>query len=307
MKKLIIITLLLSAFAGLKAQQEAQFSHYSFNTQAINPAYAGSRDALTVTGLHRSQWVGFEGAPITQTLTAHAPILNDKLGLGLSVLNDKIGPTNNTSLFADFAYRLPVSEKGVLAFGLKAGINIAKAGLSDLTTTQGGDQNFSTDISSGLAPNFGAGLYYHTDTWYAGISVPRILENTLGTDSRGGNIIEEQRHYWFIAGTVFPLSESIKLKPTTFLQVTEGAPIVLDLTGMFIFHEKLELGGLFRTGDAVGVLAGYNVNPQFRIGYSFDYSYTNTTFRYNGGSHEIMLRYDFIFKENKKIISPRYF
>ena len=307
MKRLILITGLILSGLLMEAQQEAQFSHYSFNTQSINPAYAGSRDALTVTALHRSQWAGFEGAPTTQTLTAHTPILNDKLGIGLSVLNDKIGPTNNTSFFADFAYRLPVSEKGTLAFGLKAGLNIASADLRDLNTTQLNDQSLDTDLSSGLAPNFGFGLYYHTDKWYVGASTPRIIENTLGTDSRGGDIVEEQRHYWFIAGTVFPLTESIKLKPTTFLQVTEGAPLVLDLTGMFIFHEKLELGALFRTGDAFGVLAGYNVSPQLRIGYSFDFSYTNTTFRFNGGSHEIMLRYDFIFNENKKIISPRYF
>jgi len=306
MKKIIIISFLLSAFIGLKAQQEAQFSHYSFNTQAINPAYAGSRDALTITGLHRSQWVGFDGAPTTQTLTAHTPILSDKIGLGLSVLNDKIGPSNNTSLFADFAYRLPVSAKGTLAFGLKAGFNLASVDLTDIDAFNP-DDSFSSDLSGEFAPNFGAGIYYHTDSWYAGVSVPKLIENTLGTDSRGGNIIDEQRHYWFIAGTVFPLSQNIKLKPTTFVKVTEGAPIVLDLTGMFIFHEKLELGGLFRTGDAIGILAGYNITPQLRVGYSFDFSYNNTTFRHNGGSHEVMLRYDFIFKNSEKITSPRYF
>ena len=274
----------MGAFTGIKAQQEAQFSHYSFNTQAINPAYSGTREALTITGLHRSQWVGFEGAPVTQTLTAHTPIINDRLGLGLSVLNDKIGPTNNTSVFADFSYKLPVSEKGTLSFGIKAGINVLQANLAELSTSQFGntDDAFGTDISGGLTPNFGFGLYYYTDKWYAGISAPRLIENTLGTDGRGENIVEEQRHYWAIAGTVFPIADNVKLKPTSFLQVTQGAPIVLDLTAMFIFYDKLELGGLFRTSDAVGLLAGYNITPQLRVGYSFDFSYTNTTLRFNG-------------------------
>lgn len=305
MKKLILISLISCLAFVLKAQQDAQFTHYAFNTLAVNPAYAGSRDALTVTGLHRSQWVGFEGAPITQTFTLHSPVANDRLGLGLSVLNDKIGPLNNTSIFADFAYRLPVSEKGTLAFGLKVGLNAFRADLTSLDTDQAGDQSFASDISNGIAPNFGFGLYYHTDTWYVGASTPKLVENDFESD--GSDVSREQRHYWFIAGTVFPIAENIKLKPTTFIQITQGAPIVLDLSGMFIFQEKLELGAMLRIDDAVGVLAGYNINPQLRVGYSFDYSFNNTTFRYNGGSHEIMVRYDFIFKSNKKIISPRYF
>ena len=157
MKRILTLSLLIISVVALKAQQDAQFTHYAFNTLAVNPGYAGSRDALTITGLHRSQWVGFDGAPTTQTLTLHAPILNDKLGLGLSVLNDNIGPSNTTSLYADVAYRLPITEKGTLAFGLKGGINIGKSDLDNLAN--GADAAFDENFSTGVLPNFGFGLY----------------------------------------------------------------------------------------------------------------------------------------------------
>lgn len=309
MKHIIILSLLIFSGVAVKAQQDALFTHYSFNTLAVNPAYAGSRDAMTITGLHRSQWVGFEGAPVTQTLTIHGPILDDRIGLGLSILNDRIGPTNTTSLYADFAYRIPVSEKGTLAFGLKGGLNVARADLSDLDASTGNDNATAVNPTTGLLPNFGFGAYYSQEKWYVGLSVPKIVQNKFETGSNGVNtdLSREQRHYTFIGGFVAKLSDNVLLKPTTLLKVTEGAPVELDLTGMFIFDQKLELGAMFRTGDAVGLLAGYNFTEQLRLGYSFDYSWVNRTFRHNGGSHEIMLRYDFIFNERKKIISSRYF
>lgn len=309
MKRILTSVLMLFVGSIVYAQQDAMFTHYAFNTLSVNPAYAGSRDALTVTALHRSQWVGFDGAPITQTLTFHTPTHNDKIGLGLSVLNDRIGPTNMTSVYLDLAYRLKVSESGRLAFGVKGGVNIAKVGLTDVDTQTDSDQSFGQDLVSGILPNFGSGVYYYTPTFYVGLSTPKIIQNafkTVGTASgidNGG----EKRHYFAIAGTIFDVTNKIKLKPTTYLKITEAAPIELDLTGMFIFDDKLELGAMFRTGDAVGALIGYNINSQFRIGYSFDFSYGNTTFKYNAGSHEIMLRYDAIFKDNNKIRSPRYF
>lgn len=309
MKHIIILSLLILSGVVVKAQQDALFTHYSFNTLAVNPGYAGSRDALTVTGLHRSQWVGFEGAPTTQTLTIHGPILDDKIGLGLSILNDKIGPTNTTSLYGDFAYRIPVSKKGTLALGLKGGLNIARAEISSLNATDNNDASTAVTPTTGLLPNFGFGAYYSQEKWYLGFSIPKIIQNTFDNGSNGVNtdLSREQRHYTFIGGFVTHLSDNVLLKPTTLLKVTEGAPVELDLTGIFVFDQKFELGAMFRTGDAVGLLAGYNFTEQLRLGYSFDWSWVNRTFKYNGGSHEVMLRYDFIFNERKKIISSRYF
>ena len=313
MKRIVLIAVALIGGLSASAQQDAMYTHYMFNTLAINPAYAGSRDALTVTGLHRSQWVGFDGAPTTQTLTLHAPVFNDKIGLGLSVLNDKIGPINTTAFYADFAYKLQVGEKGKLALGLKGGINLMQGNLSSLALgdqTQS-DNAFANNVESDLLPNFGFGVYYYTSKWYIGASTPKLLENNFKTNNSvgGTGLASEHRHYFLIAGTVFNLNEngSLKLKPTTFVKVTNGAPIEADLTGMFILKDKVELGAMYRTGDAVGLLFGYNFTNQLRFGYSFDWSFVNTTGKYNSGSHEVMLRYDFIYKDKEKIRSPRYF
>lgn len=311
MKKIIIIVSTLLLGLASFAQQDAMFTHYAFNTLAVNPGYAGSRDALTVTGLHRSQWVGFDGAPTTQTITLHSPILNNKLGLGLSILNDAIGPIDQTSFNVDVAYKLPVGEKGKLAFGLKGGVNLMRGGLSTLALDEQADQAFASNIESDVLPNFGAGIYYSTTKWYVGLSTPKLLENDFksNTVANGTGASSEKRHFFAIAGTVFNLNESgsVKLKPTTFVKVTEGAPIEADLTGMLIFNDKLEVGIMGRTGDALGLLFGYNFTPQLRFGYSFDWSFVNSTGRYNAGSHEVMLRYDFITNGKGRIRSPRYF
>jgi type IX secretion system PorP/SprF family membrane protein len=311
MKKLVLIALVLVSAFQLKAQQEAMFTHYSFNTLAVNPGYAGSRDALTVTGLHRSQWVSFPGAPTTQTLTLHTPVFNDKIGLGLSFVNDKIGPTKSSGIFVDFAYKIKVGDKGKLAFGLKGGLNVRGDELTTLTTIEDNDPNFQSNVQSQLLPNFGFGIYYSLPRFYAGISTPRLLENKFETNTTSGttNLASEARHYYFIAGTIFNLTSNgnLKLKPTTFVKVTSAAPVELDVTALFYYKDMIWAGPMFRTGDAFGVLAGINITDQFALGYSFDWSFGNSTGRYNAGSHELMLRYDFIFNEKSKIESPRYF
>jgi len=309
MKKIITIILIVIVGYTSNAQQDAMFTHYMYNTLAVNPAYAGSRDALTITGLHRSQWVGFDGAPITQTLTAHTPIINENVGLGLSVINDKIGPINTTSLYADFSYRIKINKKSHLAFGLKGGMNMVNNNLTSLNIDDKNDLAFIQNVQSKLLPNFGFGMYYYSDKFYAGVSIPKLLENNFANNTTSGttNLSSEKRHYFLIAGTVFNINEGIKFKPTTFIKVTNGAPIEGDVTASFIFNDKFWLGGMFRTGDALGILAGINITNQLGLGYSFDWSYANTTMVYNGGSHEIMLRYDFIYKTDEKIRSPRYF
>ena len=307
MKKVIVIFLSLMSLVDLSAQQDAMFTHYSFNTLSVNSGYAGSRDALTVTGLHRSQWVSFPGAPTSQTLTLHAPIANEKIGVGFSMLNDRIGPTQQTAIYGDFAYKIKMGD-GKLAFGLKGGVNIVSTGLTDLKTDQTNDPTFDSDVRSRLLPNFGFGVYYSTPKYYVGLSTPRLLENDYQTNkvtAAGG----EKRHYYLIGGTILSLNESgtIKIKPTTFVKVTMGAPIEIDLTALFYFKDKYWAGPMFRTGDALGILGGVSLTDQFSLGYSFDWSYGNKTFTNNAGSHELMLRYDFMYNHTGKILSPRYF
>lgn len=310
LKKIAIGLVLTSASLTIHAQQAPMYTHYMYNTLSVNPGYAGSRDALTVTALHRSQWVDFKGAPLTQTLTLHAPLKNEHIGLGLSVLNDKIGPNNNTSVMADFAYIMRLSPKSKLALGLSAGANIWQANLSTLELDQQSDPVFQNNIQNHATPNFGVGAYYSRERFYAGISAPNLLQNNYSVvPTEDGTILtgKEQRHFFLIAGTLLKLTDNLDFKPTTLIKVTPAAPIQADITASFVIMKKLLVGAMYRSGDAVGALVGFDITDQFHIGYSFDWSYGLQTSKYNKGSHEIVLRYDFLIFDKKQIHSPRNF
>lgn len=310
LKKIAIGLVLTSGGLTIHAQQAPMYTHYMYNTLSVNPGYAGSRDALTVTALHRSQWVDFKGAPLTQTLTLHAPLKNEHIGLGLSVLNDKIGPNNNTSVMADFAYIMKLTPKSKLALGLSAGANIWQANLSSLELDQQSDPVFQNNVQNHATPNFGVGAYYSRERFYAGISAPNLLQNNYSTVKleNGSTLVgKEQRHYFLIAGTLIKLTENLDFKPTTLIKVTPAAPIQADLTASFVIMKKLLVGAMYRSGDAVGALVGFDITDQFHIGYSFDWSYGLKTYKYNQGSHEIVLRYDFLIFDKKQIHSPRNF
>jgi type IX secretion system PorP/SprF family membrane protein len=307
--KITLIFIFLAVAQFSLAQQDPMFTHYMFNTLAINPGYAGSRDALTVTFLDRMQWTGFDGAPKTQTLTMHSPLWVKNTGIGLSVINDKIGPTNNTSFYADFSYKIKISTRSHLAFGFKAGMNIMKNDLADLKLQDQQDPEFQNNIRSNFLPNFGFGLYYYSDKYYIGASIPKLLENNFKENSVSGsvNLGSEAKHYFLIGGYLYKINEDFKLKPTTFIKITKAAPIEMDFSGQLLYKDRVWAGAMYRTGDAVGILVGAYVTQSLAIGYSYDWSYTNRSFKYNGGSHEILLQYDFVFKEQQKIRSPRYF
>ena len=313
MKRIKKITLAIVSIIGalnIQAQQDPMYTHYMFNTLMVNPGYAGSRDALTITGLHRSQWVDFKGAPVVQSLTMHSPFKNEHFGVGLSVLNDKIGSSNRTSIFGDFAYRMKLNKKSKLALGLSAGANIFQGNLSSLQLDQQSDPAFQNNITNRALPNFGFGLYYSRERFYAGISAPGLLQNNYSNVSlvNGTNLVgAEQRHYFFIAGAVLNITDNLAFKPTTLIKATSAAPIQADFTASFIIMKKVLLGVMYRTGDAVGGLIGFNATDQLYLGYSYDWSYGLRTGKYNQGSHEIVLRYDFIFFSKKQIHTPRHF
>ena len=309
MKNIFITTVLIVASLTGFAQQDAMYTHYMFNTLSVNPAYAGTRDALTVTGLHRSQWVGFDGAPRTQTLTVHSPILNKNMGVGLSLVNDRIGPTKMTAVYVDFAYRIQVTDKAKLSIGLNGGLNIRSNDLTSIPIDDVTDETFAANEGNALLPNFGFGLYYYSDKYYVGISAPKLLKNsyTSNESTASNDLSSEERHYFLIAGMVFKLSESFKLKPTMLMKFTNGAPLQGDITGTVIFKDRIWAGLMYRSFDAAGALIGVYITPQLALGYSYDWSFGNETMTYNDGSHEIMLMYDFIFKDKSKIRSPRYF
>lgn len=312
--KLIIqlsyLVVLITGCLSAQAQQTPNFTHYMNNTLVVNPGYAGSREALTVTTLHRSQWVDFKGAPVTQTLTLHAPIYNDHFGIGLSILNDKIRPTNNTSVTAAFAYKMKLSEKAKLALGLSAGMNLLQANLSSAELDNQNDPSFQTDVNNKVTPNVGFGAYYSREKFYAGISTPNLIQNTTYVVSKNSNDIlinKQQRHFFVIAGTIIKLSEKVDLKPTTLLKVTASAPVQADITASFLVMKKLLVGAMYRSGDSFGALIGFDFTSQLHAGYSYDWSYGLKTGTSSNGSHELIFRYDFIFLSSQQARTARNF
>lgn len=290
--------------ASCFGQQDPMYSNYMFNTLSVNPGYAGTREALSTLFLHRNQWVGIDGAPTTNTFTAHSPIQLYNLGAGLSLVQDELGPIRQTSIYADIAYRIKTGTKSHLSFGLKGGMNVYGASLTSLNINDQSDNAFSQNISSEPSPNFGFGLYYYTDRYYLGASTPKLLKNKF-LNQDGGVEAEEERHLFLIAGYVFDLNTDIKFKPSVLAKIVNGAPLSLDASANFLFYDRLWLGAFWRRQDAVGALAQYWITNQFRVGYAYGYTTSELT-NYNSGSHEILLGYDFVFKK-AKVKSPRYF
>jgi type IX secretion system PorP/SprF family membrane protein len=309
-KQLGLVMCLTLCFFTVRAQQSPMYTHYMYNTLSVNPAYAGSRNALTVTALYRAQWAGFKGAPSTQTLTLHTPIVKQHIGLGFSVINDKIGPSNNTSVSVDFAYIMRLNEKTRLALGISAGMDIFQAKLANLQLEQQNDPLYQSNINNRITANFGFGAYLYKEHFYVGISVPALLQNRYSLEKlpNGTSMVgKENRHYFFITGAVIPIANNLAFKPSMLVKVTSGAPVEADFTASFVIMKKLMVGAMYRTGDAFGGLVGLDITDQLNIGYSYDWSYRLNSTKFNFGSHELVLRYDFIFSNKTKIRSPKNF
>lgn len=297
---------------AVRAQQDPQFTQYMFNLLAINPAYAGSAERVSLKALSRHQWVGFEGAPATQTLTAHSPFLVESLGLGGSIMRDEHGPVTQYGFMVDVAYRMFLSKNTKLAFGIKGGMNLFQGKFADLSPLQQNDQVFQQNVSEKLDPQFGFGVMWYGDRHFLGLSAPKMLktdmfENATISDTTAGTVWEAgQRAHWFLTGGyVFDLGMYTKFKPTALVKAVNGAPMSFDVTANFLLYEKLWLGAMYRYTDAVGVLAQYNLTNDLSVGYAYDYPLTNLN-NYTGGSHEFMLGFAFGNKL-KGIRSPRYF
>jgi type IX secretion system PorP/SprF family membrane protein len=301
MKIKLIITFGIFLVFQLNAQQDPQFTQYFDNALFVNPAYAGSTGMLTATTIHREQWVGFEGRPTSTTLSLHSPLTYQSVGVGLTAVRDVIGPVRQNLFYGDFSYTLKLTEKSKLAFGLKAGLNMISSETSLLQTTQTGDINLLTNIRSRVNPNFGFGIYYHTPKFFAGLSTPRLIEQSLdGTESN-----KEKRHYFGIVGAVIPINSNWKIRPTSQVKATIGAPISIDLSFSGIYQDKIWIGSMYRLNAAFGVFAQYQISPSFRIGLASDFSTTQIR-KYNYGTYEFLLSYDFRFNK-QGIRSPRYF
>ena len=300
---LVIFTTLLSKLE-VNAQQDPQYTHYMYNTMSVNAAYAGQRDVLSATALYRTQWVGIDGAPKTLTFGVHSPLKNDRLGLGMNIVSDQLGPSQETSVDANFSYTIPVNSNGLeLSFGLKGGIHIL-----DLDWTKGSFEDPEDDLFEGnninlISPTIGAATYLHSDKWYLGFSVPNIL-TTDHYDDFQESIATERLHYFLIGGYVFDVSKQTKLKPAFLVKAVNGAPLIADLSLNALFNEKFTLGAAYRWDDSFSGLVGFQVSDQLLIGYSYDLTSTRLN-NYNSGTHEIMLRFELA--KPGRLISPRFF
>lgn len=298
-KTIIVLTLLLMAVApSAFSQQDPQYTQYMYNMNVLNPAYAGSKDVLSIGLLGRTQWVNLDGAPKTLTLSLHSPVWKN-LGLGVSVIHDEIGPVKEDNVYADFSYTIQTSENAHLAFGLKAGFTFLDV---KLTKTNDPDP-LNVPIHKAM-PNIGVGLYYYTNRFYAGLSAPNFLK-TRHLEKKKGiySTASERAHFFLTAGYVFEPSETLKLKPSTMVKATGGAPLSIDLSLNALFNEFFEIGLSYRLDDSVSAMLGINISKDFRIGYAYDHTITSFG-QFNSGSHEIMILYDFYKRDLK---SPRFF
>lgn len=300
MKKLYIIIVLLAA-TQVYGQQDPQYTQYMYNMNVVNPAYAGSKENLSFGLLYRSQWAGIDGAPKTATFFAHTPV-GEKLGVGLSVISDEIGPVKETNAYADFSYTLELGGEHRLAFGIKAGATFHDIGLAGIDLIDE-DDAFFQNINS-TTPNIGAGFFYYTDNYYLAASVPNIL-NSVHLDADGNKLGSEERHYFITGGYVFQLSTNTKLKPSFLVKSSFGAPTSFDVNLNALFFEKFEIGASYRLDDSFSGIVNFAITPNIRVGYAYD-GVTSDIKRYAPASHEFLLLFDLDFSR-KVSRSPRYF
>jgi type IX secretion system PorP/SprF family membrane protein len=300
--RMLFFALLLTSIVSY-GQQDAQFTQYMYNTIIVNPAYAGSRGALSVFALHRAQWVGLDGAPVTNSVSVNTPFNGSNLGLGVSLINDRIGPTQENTLSVDLSYSIQTSETFKLSFGMKATANIFNIDVAKLAPKDVGDPSFQS-MQNKFSPNIGAGLYFHSDKAYLGFSIPNFIESKR-YDANEVAIFKEKINYYLIAGYVFDLDEFTKFKPALLTKMVTGAPLQLDVSVNFMFMEKFTVGVAYRWSASLSAMAGFQVTDGMYIGYGYDHETTNLR-NYNSGSHEIFLRYD-LFRNVNKMNTPRFF
>lgn len=301
MKKFYIIFVLLIA-TQVYGQQDPQYTQYMYNMNVINPAYAGSKENLSFGLLYRTQWAGIDGAPETSTFFTHLPV-GERVGVGLSVISDEIGPVKENNVYADFSYTLKLGGEHRLAFGVKAGATFHDIGLVDLDLIDDGDPFFAQNINT-TTPNIGAGFFYYSDNYYLAASVPNIL-SSVHLDTDGNSLGSEAAHYFVTGGYVFQVSPNTKLKPSFLVKSAFSAPTSFDVNLNALFFEKVELGASYRFDDSISGLINFAVTPTVRIGYAYD-NVSSDIRRYAPASHEVFLLFDLNFRR-KVSRSPRYF
>lgn len=303
-KQLIITGFCVVLAASIRAQQEPQYSQYMYNQSIINPAYTGSEGYASIFGLYRAQWVGIEGAPQTSNISYQLPFAEKNIALGFNFLNDRIGPVNANSLNVDFAYTLVFKNNLKLAMGMKGGIELLSVDYSRVSQYNPNDVLFQTNLVNQLSPNFGTGLFLYSKKGYIGLSIPMLLQ-TKFYDGISVSQANRRQHVYLSAGHVYTINPMIKFKPAAILKMTTGAPIQIDLSANMLYNNKINFGLAYRHSAAITALFGVHLSKKAFLGYAFDFETTELV-KYNNGSHEIFLKFDF-FQKNQRVETPRFF
>ncbi len=289
--KLLIISLLMRLLSV--GQHNSSYSQYMFNGLLLNPAYAGSNDALNLTSLYRKQWLGLDGTPTTLTFSGHMPLKNRKINLGAVVMSDKFGVTEHNKVNLVYAYRIRLL-KGEFSFGIEAGIDAYRANWDQVKTTQLRDPSFAVNTEKKILPQAGFGVYYYKPHFYVGMSVPSLI----------GNSFNKYQTTVFNLGFVAGVTDNFKIKPALLLKYVLNSPVDANVSSTFYWKNVIGLGFGYSLNGISMAYMDLKITDQFRIGYSYDYISTELR-NYNAGSHEIMLRYLFQYKVN--VPSARYF
>lgn len=298
-----IVIILLAGVFSASAQQEAQYSQYMYNTMTFNPGYTGSREVISALGLYRTQWVGLEGAPRTMNFSIQSPLGQHANGIGLNIVSDQIGPVKNTAAMASFAYTILGSTDVKYSFGLSGGFDNFSVDYDRLSREH--QDPYMVGTVSQFSPNVGVGFYVHADSWYVGLSSPKLLKTSYFDDVKQ-TTYSAKSHFYLIGGYVFDLNPYLKFKPAVLTKYVSGAPLAVDVSANFLINEKFTLGAAYRWDAAVSALAGFQVSDGIQVGYGYDYDTTKLG-NYNSGSHEIFVRFELTGSSKSRMISPRFF
>ncbi len=306
-KKASLVMLMITTAYFSKGQQDPMYTQYIFNLQTINPAYAGSWQTIGFMALSRFQWVGLNGHPTTQTFSFQTPLRNENVGIGLNVVCDKVGLEKRLTANFDYSYMIYLNDITTLRFGIKGGFTNYSNNLTEYQQYPDNiaDPAFQSNVENKFMPNFGLGLYLSSPRYYLSLSLPKILVNNYQSNVNNYSTSAESDHLYFAGGAVFDVSDMVKFKPTFMTKMVRGAPVQYDLSANFLLAEKFWVGGMYRSGDALGVIAQWIANKHFRVGYAYDFTLTDLR-KYQGGIHEVMISYEFTYTKHK-LVSPRYF
>lgn len=289
---------------SLRAQQEPMYSQYMFNMINLNPAYAGNFGGDNVTLLYRMQWIGVDGAPQTGTVSWDKRSVNSNVGYGLQLYNDRLGIESTTGIQGFYSYKLKLPYS-TLTFGLSGGALNYQATYSKATTTDPNDPLFEENINV-MLPTIGFGMLFNAERMYLGFSIPALLKTKININNTLRST-SANNHYFLTGGYIFDVSGGIKLKPSILLKAVRGSAPAFDINTNVWFNNSLGFGISYRPNDAVVSMFEIQLSPKFRLGYAYDYTISNLKTYNVGGSHELMLRYEFNMPKYIPILSPRYY